>query len=217
MLTFCVGDVHGCIAKLTRLLANCRRFADGDPARFIFLGDYIDRGPDSRSVVELIMAMQATDPDRVIALAGNHEDFLHRFDNETDVALWLANGGAATLASYNAISVSELPNIHLAWLRNLPTHYDDGQHFFVHAGIRPGIPLDQQTRQDTLWIREPFLSSKADHGRLILHGHSPVPRPEVRPNRINIDTGAVFGGALTACVFENGRREPIKFIQSGAK
>ena len=96
MLTFCVGDVHGCLGPLIRLLEKCRRDANGRPARFVFLGDYIDRGPDSRGVVELIMAMQDTDPDGVIALAGNHEDFLQRLNKPADFALWLANGGSTT-------------------------------------------------------------------------------------------------------------------------
>lgn len=99
MLTFAIGDVHGCLTPLMRLLEKCRRFANGRTARFIFLGDLIDRGPDSRGVVELIMAMQTANPGSIIALAGNHEDFLLRLDQTADVALWRANGGSATLAS----------------------------------------------------------------------------------------------------------------------
>lgn len=216
MLSFAVGDIHGCLAPLTRLLEKCRRYAAGRPARFIFLGDYIDRGPDSRGVVELIMAMQDADPDGVKALAGNHEDFLHRLDRPADVAVWLANGGSATLASYNAASVAGMPKNHLAWLRELPTHFDDGLRFFVHAGIRPGVPLSQQTRHDLLWIREPFLSSTADHSRLILHGHTPTrdDLPDVKPNRMNVDTGAVYGGPLTAAAFISEKRGPIAVLQA---
>lgn len=120
------------------------------------------------------------------------------------------------LASYNATSVAGLPKDHLTWLRKLPTHFDDGLRFFVHAGIRPRTPLDRQTRSDLLWIREPFLSSTADFGRLILHGHTTTEGslPDVRPNRINIDTGAVYGGPLTAAVFIQSALKPVTFLQS---
>lgn len=216
MHSFVVGDIHGCLGSLTRLLEKCGRFAAGRPARFIFLGDYIDRGPDSAGVVELIMAMQAAEPDKVIALAGNHEDFLQRLDRPADIALWLDNGGDETLASYDAASVADLPADHLIWLRNLPTHFDDGLRFFVHAGIRPDVPLDRQTPSDLLWIREPFLSSTAAFGRLIVHGHTPTKTslPEVRSNRINIDTGAVYGGPLTAAVFIQAAPTPVTFLQT---
>jgi len=112
--------------------------------------------------------------------------------------------------------MTEFPQDHLTWIRNLPTHYDDGQRFFVHAGIRPGIPLDQQTREDMLWIREPFLSADADHGRLIVHGHTPQRngKPDIHPNRVNIDTGAVFGRKLTAAVFTDSERMPVEFLQT---
>ncbi len=120
------------------------------------------------------------------------------------------------MASYNAISVAGLPADHLAWIRNLPTHYDDGQRFFVHAGIRPGIPLDQQTRENMLWIREPFLSSTDDHGLLVVHGHTPQRdgKPNIHFNRVNLDTGAVFGRQLTAAVFTESARTPVALLQS---
>ena len=121
------------------------------------------------------------------------------------------------LSSYDAASVTELPKDHLNWLRNLPTHFDDGLRFFVHAGIRPGVPLDRQTRDDMLWIREPFLSWTGDFGKLIVHGHSPTEsrRPDVRFNRINVDTGCVFfDGTLTAAVFTDAMAKAIDFIDS---
>jgi serine/threonine protein phosphatase 1 len=152
----------------------------------------------SREVVQFLIDLKAKRPVDVFCLCGNHEDLLHHLDDPRQIASWLANGGDTTLRSYGMASPDELPIDHLKWLLDLPTSFDDGQRLFVHAGIRPGIPLDQQTRRDLLWIREPFLTSGADHGRLIVHGHSPTGdfKPELRRNRVNIDTGVVFGGPL---------------------
>jgi serine/threonine protein phosphatase 1 len=216
MLTFSIGDVHGCFDQLTELLAQCRRFAKGEPSRFVFLGDYIDRGPNSRGVIQTIMDMQALDPTNVIALAGNHEDLFLNTGTPEGMGRWIGNGGGATLRSYGVTSRKGMPLAHRTWLHELPLFYDDGLRFFVHAGIRPGVPLDRQTREDMLWIREPFLSSTADHGRLVIHGHTPLRnrKPDVRQNRIDIDTGAVFFGFLTAAVFNDTERTPIHFLQA---
>ena len=216
MLSFAIGDVHGCIVKLLDLLGQCRRYADGRPAKFIFLGDYIDRGPDSRGVVQAIMNLQQDGPEQVIALCGNHEDLLHRTHSHDGLAHWLNNGGDATLRSYAITSPKDMLTEHRDWLQTLPTFHDDGQRFFVHAGIRPGIPLYQQSRSDLLWIREPFLSSATDHGRLIVHGHTPLRdgKPGIRSNRINLDTGAVFGRPLTGAVFDETQRMPVEILQS---
>lgn len=215
MLTFAIGDIHGCHGKLERLLGECRRYADGRPTKYIFLGDLIDRGPDSHAVVQTVMDLQAHDPTNVIALTGNHEELLRASDTSHGLTQWLANGGSEALRSYGLTSPNDLPPDHTLFLHNLPTHYDDGQRFFVHAGIRPGVPLDRQNRDDLLWIREPFLSSDADHGRLIVHGHTPVRSgmPDVRQNRINLDTGAVFGRALTAAVFVEGELAAVEYLQ----
>jgi serine/threonine protein phosphatase 1 len=216
MLTFAIGDIHGCLDQLTRLVDQCRRFAKERPATFVFLGDLIDRGSDSRGVVQTVMDMQTAGPDQVIALVGNHEDLLlANLISDHGMDHWLANGGSETLRSYGIESFEEFTADHLAWIRQLPTHYDDGQRFFVHAGIRPGVPLDQQTRGDMLWIREPFLSSTVDHGRFVVHGHTPRldGEPEVHANRLNIDTAAVFGGPLTAAVFNDDRKEATDFIR----
>lgn len=216
MLTFAIGDVHGCSGKLTQLLDLCRRFAKGRPAKFIFLGDLIDRGPASRQVVQTVLDMKTANPELVIALAGNHEDLLSKTDTNQGMGRWLANGGGPTLRSYGVTSPKDLPPEHLAFLRDLPIHYDDGLRLFVHAGIRPGIPLEDQTRDDLLWIRREFLDSIEDHSRLVIHGHSPTRdgKPILRPNRVNIDTGAVFGKALTAAIFSDIKRDPIKFLQA---
>lgn len=217
MRTYALSDIHGCLDKLTRLAARCRADAGSEAHTFVFLGDYIDRGPDSRGVIEFVMAMQAERPDGVICLCGNHEDMaLNAIDDPAEIALWVVrNSGDRALASYGVTHPSELPADHVAWLRALGTHHDDGRRFFVHAGIDPVRPLDRQTRHDMLWMREPFLSDPRDFGRLIVHGHTPLRtgKPDVRANRVNIDTAAVLGGPLTAAVFEEGRTEPAGFLQ----
>jgi serine/threonine protein phosphatase 1 len=216
-LLYAIGDIHGSLQKLRDLMTLCERHADGRPATFIFLGDYIDRGPDSRAVIEALIDLQSQRPDRVIALKGNHEAVaVEIIDGETEPASWLREGGAATLRSYHIDDVRDLPHEHVAWLRALPLHYDDGKRFFVHAGIDPDKPLDAQSDHDLIWIREPFLSDARDHGRLIVHGHTPQSdgMPDFRGNRLNLDTGAVYGRALTAAAFGNGRRNPLGYLQA---
>jgi serine/threonine protein phosphatase 1 len=197
-LTYAIGDIHGSLQKLCDLIAQCERHADGRPASFIFLGDYIDRGPDSAGVVDTVMRLQSRLTERVIALRGNHEAVaLEVIDGEADEELWLREGGTATLRSYGVAR-------------------DDGQRFFVHAGIDPDKPLHAQSDNDLIWIREPFLSDARDHGRLIVHGHTPQPTgmPDWRGNRLNLDTAAVFGGPLTAAAFAGTDRDPIGFLQA---
>ena len=215
---YVIGDVHGCLIKLTTLVKLCRADAGKHPARFIFLGDYIDRGPDSRGVIEYLMALQKDQPDDAICLMGNHEDMLLAAVDAPDwEENWLRNGGIQTLQSYGAATVAGIPPDHIYWMRNLPKFHDDGQRFFVHAGIHPSRPLSRQDEHDFLWIREPFLSSPRDFGRLIVHGHTPLKtgRPDIRTNRLNLDTAAVYGGPLTAAVFEDdtgpARRFPARY------
>jgi diadenosine tetraphosphatase ApaH/serine/threonine PP2A family protein phosphatase len=215
-LLYAIGDIHGSLQKLRDLLMLCEQHADGRTATFVFLGDYIDRGPDSRGVIEALIELQSQRPERVIALKGNHEAVaVEIVDGETDPASWLREGGTATLRSYHIDDVRDLPPEHVAWLRALPLCYDDGERFFVHAGIDPDKPLDAQSGHDLIWIREPFLSDGRDHGRLIVHGHTPQGdgMPDFRGNRLNLDTGAVFGGALTAAAFDTARRDPLGYLQ----
>jgi serine/threonine protein phosphatase 1 len=213
MLTFAIGDIHGCLDKLTALLGRCRHYAQGRPSRFVFVGDYIDRGPDSRGVVEALITLQAEQPGTV-CLRGNHEAIMLDALSTGDLLLWLVNGAGETLASYGIEHPNALPRRHVDWIANLPLWFDDGRRFFVHAGIDPNVPLDRQSERDLLWIREPFLVSARDYGRLIVHGHTPLRSgmPELRPNRLNIDTAAVYGGPLSAAVFDEETVPPFAFL-----
>jgi serine/threonine protein phosphatase 1 len=213
LLTYAVGDVHGCADKLDRLLGRIRAHAAGHAMRLVFLGDYIDRGPDSRRVIATIRRLQGELGD-VICLRGNHEALLLDALRTGDESPWLLNGALQTLVSYDAMEAADLPQDDLDWISSLRLSFDDGRRFFVHAGVNPLTSLDRQTEQDLVWIREPFLSADRDYGRLVVHGHTPLPtgRPDLRRNRLNLDTAAVFGGPLTAAVFTAEKTWPIAFI-----
>ncbi|MGH6674298.1 MAG: metallophosphoesterase family protein [Xanthobacteraceae bacterium] len=216
-LTYAIGDIHGSLDKLRRLIAACREHAHGGPLNFVFLGDYIDRGSDSAGVLHLMLSLQVEFKERLIALKGNHEAWLLAvFDRDSPTMGWIRNGGAATLASYAVKDVGELPRAHLDWMRKLRLTYDDGRRLFVHAGVNPERALDAQDESELLWIREPFLSDGRGYGRLIVHGHTPLEEavPDLRANRLNLDTGAVFGGPLTAAVFDDDQTEPLTFVQA---
>ena len=215
-LTFAIGDIHGCLAKLRRLLRACEAYAEGRPARYVFLGDYIDRGPHSREVVELLMRWQQARPDIVVCLRGNHEQMaLMAHASDRAMPMWLQNSGGSTKRSYWRTG-GLIPEQHLSWLRALPLSHDDGLRFFVHAGVDLTRPLDRQSADVMLWTREPFLtlSERVDCGRFIVHGHTPLMtgEPDLGRNRVNLDTGAVVGGPLTAAVFDDARAEPIAFV-----
>ena len=217
-LVCAVGDIHGSLTKLRELVERCEKFAAGAPLTFVFLGDYVDRGPDSAGVVRYLMELQSRRGERLVALKGNHEAVvLDVCDGVCAADLWLSQGGDATLRSYRAARAQDLPETVLRWFRSLPLSYDDGRRFFVHAGVNPQLPLEAQDERDLIWIREPFLSARRDYGRLIVHGHTPLEtgQPDLRANRLNLDTGAVFGGPLTAAVFAHGRTDPVRFIQAG--
>lgn len=215
-LTYAIGDVHGCRDKLARLLDFCVRHSDGGSARFVFVGDYIDRGPDSRGVIETLLALKRDMPGQVTCLKGNHEDMMLRalHGDEDELLLWLSQGGARTLLSYGVEHPADLPPEHLAFFASLPTSFDDGRRLFVHAGVNPAFALDRQREEDLIWIREPFLHSSRDFGRLVVHGHTPLlsERPDIRPNRVNLDTGAVYGHPLSAAAFAEDRTEPIAVL-----
>jgi serine/threonine protein phosphatase 1 len=215
-VTFAIGDIHGCLDKLTRLVAVCEARAAGRPARFVFLGDYIDRGPDSRGVIDVLMRRQQAQPAAVVCLRGNHEQLaIDAHDDERAMPLWLQNSGGRTLRNYRETN-GRMSDAHLEWLRALPFCHDDGLRFFVHAGIDLAAPLDRQQGEVMIWMREPFLShcDEVDRGRFIVHGHTPLlyGKPDLRRRRVNLDTGAVIGGPLTAAVFDDRSAEPLGFL-----
>jgi len=212
-LTFAVGDIHGCLDKLSRLMAACEAHAGGRAARYVFLGDYIDRGPQSRGVIELLMRRQAGQPGTIVCLRGNHEQMaIDAHASERAVPLWLANNGASTLRNYGGRISPE----HLDWLAALPFCHDDGLRFFVHAGIDLDLPLAEQAPEVMVWMREPFLTycDEVDCGRFIVHGHTPLRTgtPDLRRRRLNLDTAAVMGGPLSAAVFDDTQAQPLGFL-----
>src|SRR6185369_4819640 len=193
--TYAIGDVHGCLTKLSSLVKACELDCHLGEIAFVFVGDYVDRGPDSRGVVEFLIALQLRLGGNVICLRGNHEALAIENIITGKLDHWLYNGGATTLESYGVSAGTDIPAEHRDWLCSLPITYDDGMRFFVHAGVNPDRALDHQDEHDLLWIREPFLLDQRNYGRLIVHGHTPVKTflPESKPNRLNIDTGAYLG------------------------
>ena len=216
-LTYAVGDIHGSYTKLANLIRHCTEHCGGNDYRFVFLGDYVDRGKRSKDVVSLLMQTCAAAPDRVVCLKGNHEDMLLEAVKTGDPQLWLDNGGDATLRSYGAGRPEDIPAEHLAWLQDLPLAISDEKRFYVHAGIMPGVPLQQQDKQVMLWIRGKFLSDQSEHGLYVVHGHTPTPdgMPELCHNRLCLDTLAWQGNPLYAAVFDDKRTGPLAFITDG--
>lgn len=190
-----VGDIHGCSTMLDDLL---QEVAPGDGDRLVFLGDYLDRGPDGRGVIERLLALQRRWPQTVF-LRGNHEQMFVDFLDGLNTWLFLLNGGESTLRSYGADHGAAIPGSHEAFLRSLPCSFSCEGFIFVHAGLRPGIPLEEQREEDLLWIRDEFLGSDYDWGKTIVFGHTPRNQPLLAPRRIGIDTGAVYGRQLTCC------------------
>jgi serine/threonine protein phosphatase 1 len=219
---YAVGDIHGCVDLLRQLSQLIHEDAYRRQAArnvVVYLGDFIDRGPDSRGVIDLLLN-EPLPGFESHHLKGNHEDIMLRFLVDTSLGpSWLAYGGRQTLQSYGIDApaadapVSELqraqrelglrvPRTHLDFLRRLDLSHVEGDYFFAHAGVKPGVPLEQQRDEDMLWIRDEFLRSDASFGRIVVHGHSITQEPDVRRNRIGIDTGAFASNRLTALVAE---------------
>lgn len=223
---YAIGDIHGCLGALYALEVKIRTDIEHSRALeplIIYLGDYVDRGPDSKGVIDHISQRQHADGIERIALCGNHEDaFLRFIRNPAENAAWLDFGGEATLRSYGLQAFAhlrrphemrELPNIlkeaiptsHLHFLENLPIMATHGDRVFVHAGIQPGIPLGDQFDGDLLWIREPFLKEGPGLPVTVIHGHTANIEPVFSNGRICIDTGCYATGRLTAVKLTEGR------------
>ena len=221
---YAIGDVHGCapqLHQLAHLIEADLRNSPVPTSLTIFLGDYIDRGPDSAGVLKRLAAGDFPTP--FLGLRGNHEQMLLRFLEDAQyLNAWREFGGRETLHSYG-IPVADLfteknfeaiqqrlrellPREVLDFLHGTRSNYEIENYFFCHAGVRPGVPLGSQRDEDLMWIRDEFVNSSADFGKVIVHGHTPVEQPEVRPNRINIDTGAYLTGVLTCLVLEGTSR-----------
>lgn len=218
---YAVGDVHGRADLLAQLFSEIDADLNAHPAPraiHVLLGDYIDRGPDSRQVLDLLVARSQRH--ETIFLKGNHEVLLEEFlRNPESFTIWRDVGGIDTLLSYGIRPSSNpdaaeqimlaqrladvLPPAHRQFFRNLKRSFSCGDFFFVHAGVRPGVPLSQQADEDLFWIRDEFLNSEERFGKIIVHGHNPVMDVEFHSNRINIDTGAFVTGRLSCLRIES--------------
>jgi serine/threonine protein phosphatase 1 len=227
-LVYAVGDTHGCLPALRALLieiaADAGRSASQERPLIVFLGDYVDRGPDSRGVIDAILALEAERRFEVVCLKGNHEDAMIRFLSDASYAdAWIENWGEATLRSYGvdpwggeaaqARFLEVFPAAHRDFLGRLQLSLTVGDYLFVHAGVRPGVPLAEQAERDLIWIRWEFLESTDDLGKVVVHGHTPSEEPALRHNRIGVDTGVYFSGVVTAVRLDDGSQS---FLQGRA-
>jgi serine/threonine protein phosphatase 1 len=222
---YAVGDIHGRLDLLDILLARIEADRATRPAKrtyLVFLGDFIDRGPASAGVIERLRTYRPHRT-RLVFLAGNHEEVLLRVlaGDAAILADWLKFGGAECVQSYGidpdalrrmedeaavAAVRAAVPRAHVEFLESFADTFRFGDYLFVHAGVRPGVAVEEQDRKDLRWIREPFLSDAKEHGFVVVHGHTIVPRVDERPNRIAIDTGAYHSGILTAVGIEDEER-----------
>lgn len=211
MKTCVIGDIHGCHTSLLALLDKVKDLAD----TLIFIGDYVDRGPASKQVLETLIQLRGMHP-HVIFLKGNHELMFLNYLKGTESSSFLSIGGQETMDSYgidpeasgNTIMYELLPPPHVAFLENLPLYYEDSHGIYVHAGLQPGRHLSTQTGDWCLWVRDRFIRSSFDFGKPVIFGHTAFLKPHIEANKIGIDTGAVYGGKLTALLLPD-----MQFIQ----
>ncbi|MCK1638038.1 serine/threonine protein phosphatase [Bradyrhizobium sp. 157] len=215
---YAVGDIHGCADLLSEIIARIDEDIRRRPIAHtveVYLGDYIDRGPHSRTVIDLLTVRLVAN--HAVCLRGNHEAVMEGFLQDPAILqYWLQLGGMQTLASYGVElqdgteTASDLhrrfleafPRTHQLFMQCLRNQFSCGDFLFVHAGIRPDVPIEHQDPNDLIWIRDAFLDSTQDHEQFIVHGHTPAPHPDVRHNRINIDTAAWRTGTLTCIAIE---------------
>lgn len=228
---YAIGDIHGRLDLLNSLYASIEAEIAAAPHldhQIILLGDYIDRGPDSAGVLDWLLDKQRSGAP-MTPLIGNHEDSMIRFLDDLSVGPgWLYYGGRETLESYGITAGTDrhstdalrrlqaqlrerLPPLHLDLLCALKPVHVDGDYLFAHAGVRPNVPIESQSRDDLLWIRDEFLGSTRDHGKVVIHGHTISQAPELRRNRIGIDTGAFATDILTCVVLEGATQ---RFLQT---
>jgi serine/threonine protein phosphatase 1 len=231
MRIYAIGDVHGRHDLLSDLARRIEADLAAQPMKAVavFVGDYVDRGPHSAAVLERLSGGWFPTP--VIALRGNHEEMFLRFlEDPATLSEWRRNGGLETWRSYgvNVVTgmrgeafaearrtlLAALPPSHLQFLRETRLSVSYGDYFFCHAGVRPGVALESQRADDLMWIRDGFLRFERPFGKVVVHGHTPVAKPDVRANRINIDTGAFATSVLTCLALEGTER---RFLTVGAR
>ncbi len=203
---FAIGDIHGCLDSLEALLEIIPVKWGEDLV--VFLGDYIDRGPSPRGVIERVLELKNKYPKHIITLKGNHEWMFERFLKGEDVDVFLYNGGNVTLREYYREGYLEIPESHFIFIKELKLFYETEEYIFVHAGINPYKSLEEQTEEDLLWIRGSFYYADVTFPKMVIFGHTPFNEPFVKKDRIGIDTGCVYGGKLTALMLPD-----IKFYQ----
>lgn len=220
MTHIAIGDIHGCLNELQQLISDLSEYQNDSNITWVFLGDYVDRGPNVKGVVNFLMDFNTKN--NCIFLKGNHEDMmLDPYETYT----WRKNGGYETLQSYG-LNYQDVPEHdpkfkeHINnFYRPLITSYQTDKYFFCHAGVHPHYDLDEQLLSDLMWIRQSFLWSDKDFGKIVVHGHTPesLEGPVIKANRINIDQGCVFGGHLTAVILEDGKQPNFKQVKSNFK